>query len=93
MVGNVFEWTADEYLKDRYKALPACDPPVAGAGSSSGFRTIRGGCFGNDDYVCRSAHRMGMKGSASEKALGFRVKLLATDAVLKYAGQSESEKR
>jgi len=85
MAGNVFEWTADEYIKDRYEKLPEKDPPPADPGSSSGFRTIRGGCFGNDDYVCRSAHRMGMKGSASEKALGFRVKVLATDAVLKHA--------
>jgi serine/threonine protein kinase/formylglycine-generating enzyme required for sulfatase activity len=85
MAGNVFEWTADEYVSRRYDALESTDPAAFGDGSSSGARTIRGGCFGNDDYLCRSAYRMGVAGTDSNKGLGFRVRVAATEDVLKHA--------
>jgi formylglycine-generating enzyme required for sulfatase activity len=84
MAGNVFEWCADRWEPDRYKRLQPRDPPPIGAGSSAGLRVIRGGCYGNDGKLCASAYRNAISGSGVDPALGFRVMISATGAVMKY---------
>jgi len=92
MAGNVFEWCADKYVKARYEGLEHRDPPIDGPGSSSGFRVIRGGAYVHGDALCRPSTRPGgMAGkSYSDEALGFRVKVLATPALLEYLMGNEA---
>jgi len=96
MAGSVFEWCADEYDKSRYEGLEPRDPAVKGAGSSSGYRVIRGGTYAHGEDMCRASSRpFGFAGKGSDRSLGFRVKVSATPALLEYGaggGAKEEEK-
>ncbi|MHC5055225.1 MAG: bifunctional serine/threonine-protein kinase/formylglycine-generating enzyme family protein [Planctomycetota bacterium] len=90
MAGNVFEWCADAYVKARYKDIEARDPGILGAGSSSSFRAIRGGTYAHGADMCRASSRpFGFAGKGSDRSLGFRVRVAATQALLQYgAGEA-----
>ena len=72
MAGNVFEWCADRIKQGEkpYIRLRNRDPSVKGAGNSRGLRVIRGGGYGNDDYVCRASYRNGVAGDQGDRSLG-----------------------
>ena len=91
MAGNVFEWCADKYVKTRYKDIAKRDPAVEGSRSSSGYRVIRGGSFAQAEGLCRSSARaLSFLGKSAHVALGFRIKVSATPALLEYAASKEA---
>jgi formylglycine-generating enzyme required for sulfatase activity len=65
-LGNVWEWTADWFNEEYYKASPKQDPqgPPKGA-----LRTLRGGSWGNDLRYARVSFRFG---GAPFTYVGFR---------------------
>jgi serine/threonine protein kinase/formylglycine-generating enzyme required for sulfatase activity len=90
MAGNVFEWCADKYIRERYMDLDKVDPGVEGKGSSTGNRVIKGGGYNqtSPDYGCRLSYRNGLSGNGADHQLGFRVKVRATKTVLEFAPKS-----
>ena len=54
MHGNVWEWVNDWYGENYYNSSPSVDPPGPSSGS---FRVLRGGGFGNNARLVRSADR------------------------------------
>lgn len=79
MHGNVGEWCLDNYDPAYYKKSPATDPSGA---SSSQDRTIRGGSWFDEAWLCRSASREGYPPKKRDEFAGFRVA-----RVLPYASE------
>lgn len=68
MHGNVIEWCSDWY--DTYPAGPVTDP----VGSNGGFyRVLRGGDWGYNARLCRSAYRNDVYPDYAYDYVGFRV--------------------
>ena len=71
MHGNVWQWCADGYDAEYYKASPASNP--AGPAGKD-YAVIRGGGWESDAPYCRSAYRCGHAvGSDHANFIGFRV--------------------
>lgn len=70
MHGNVIEWCWDWYDENYYKHSPANDPMGPTAGDD---RILRGGSFGDDAWVLRSANRARMEPLGCSQGVGFRV--------------------
>jgi sulfatase modifying factor 1 len=70
MHGNVFEWCHDYYGEDYYKQSPAKDPTGPTSGSS---RVLRGGSWGLDSRVTRSAFRLRSVAGVRSHHYGFRL--------------------
>jgi len=70
MHGNVREWCQDWY--GAYPDLAVTDPSGAGSGS---YRVRRGGSWGNNAELCRSANRDPREPSFRYDSTGFRVSL------------------
>jgi formylglycine-generating enzyme required for sulfatase activity len=68
--GNVSEWCADCYSEDYYERSPSADPTGPASGSE---RVYRGGHFGGDPMLRRSAFRTGFGPDRWSEAVGFRV--------------------
>ena len=73
MHGNVWEWTSDFY--GAYPSGTVVDPTGPDTASD---RVIRGACWGDDAWNCRSAYRLGISAVARIGNLGFRC-LLSCD--------------
>jgi formylglycine-generating enzyme required for sulfatase activity len=69
MHGNMFEWCLDSFAA--YSPGSATDPFVTGGPD----RVVRGGSWGHDSYVCRSAFRVDFNPGSTVSAVGFRVVL------------------
>ncbi|MBN1442885.1 MAG: formylglycine-generating enzyme family protein, partial [Planctomycetes bacterium] len=69
MHGNVAEWCADRYDPDFYSSPRASGPdPISISGSGATGRVVRGGSWGGQSHLCRSAsrvHAMGPPGSTA----------------------------
>jgi len=69
MHGNVFEWCLDSFSS--YTASPKTDPVVTGGPN----RVLRGGRWGVNSYLCRSAFRVNDSPGDTSNHFGFRVVL------------------
>ena len=78
MHGNVWQWCADGYDAEYYKASPASNP--AGPAGKD-YAVIRGGGWESGAPYCRSAYRCGHAvGSDDANFIGFRVMCRGEDA-------------
>lgn len=73
MHGNVFQWCQDWFGDDYYQKAPAEDPQGPEQGST---RSMRGGCWSSDPWICRSARRFGDTPQNKDNFIGFRVVLV-----------------
>ena len=72
MHGNVWQWCADGYGADSYRTGGKIDPKGPNDGDS---RVLRGGSWGSDPKVCRSANRNAGAVGDRHVSIGFRVVL------------------
>jgi uncharacterized protein (TIGR02996 family) len=72
MHGNVYELCADWFAGAYYASSPRQDPPGPASGTA---RVVRGGCWSNPAWACRSARRYGDHGTGWMGGLGFRIAL------------------
>jgi len=70
MHGNVWEWCADRFAEDYYRASPADDP---NGPDSRVFRVLRGGAWYLQPWVLRSARRDSYPPRDRFHGYGFRV--------------------
>ena len=69
MAGNVMEWCNDRYDSDYYSSSQSSNPK----GPSSGkYPVIRGGSWGNPDFILRCAYRYWFYPSFYCSSIGFR---------------------
>jgi formylglycine-generating enzyme required for sulfatase activity len=73
MVGNVFEWTEDCFHHS-YKGAPSDGSAWLEAdGGDCSHRVVRGGSWGANPRILRSATRLGGRSDVRDGGLGFRV--------------------
>ncbi|GAB4325491.1 MAG: hypothetical protein OHK0047_10400 [Leptolyngbyaceae cyanobacterium] len=71
MHGNVWEWCLDHW-HENYKGAPT-DGSAWVTGGDSDRRLLRGGSWGNNPRLCRSACRDGLNPDDRDDLIGFRV--------------------
>ncbi len=69
MSGNVWEWVSDWYARDYYEISPDSNPVGPSVGEQ---RVVRGGTWGFNEDLLRSAHRRGESPNKITYLLGFR---------------------
>jgi formylglycine-generating enzyme required for sulfatase activity len=77
ITGNVWEWCSDwhGYYSSSSSTNPTGGYPSLGA--SLGEKVLRGGCWGNNAYLCRSSLRNRRSAAIRGNYLGFRLVLSA----------------
>ncbi len=75
MHGNVWEWCADYYDRNYYRASPRYDPQGPTGGT---LRVVRGGSCCNIGRFCRSAYRFGVGPANRDLDVGMRVVMVPT---------------
>ena len=57
MLGNVAEWTLDEYREDYFKIISDTNPSVISSSRNGKLRSVRGGSYQDKETDLRSANR------------------------------------
>lgn len=71
LTGNVAEWCSDWYDKSYYeKTINALDPKGPEKGDK---KILRGGCYMDDDVICRNTYRSRVPTNTSKWYIGFRL--------------------
>jgi len=73
MIGNVWEWCADRYADNLSMLPPDGEPYGEGQKSKESLRVLRGGSWGNNPLVLRSACRSWFQPDSRFSFVGFRV--------------------
>jgi formylglycine-generating enzyme required for sulfatase activity len=72
MLGNLWEWTRDDYAADSYRPASIADPTGPATGRD---RVVRGGSWENDTGLLRASLRFGNNPDAGSLTNGFRCAL------------------
>ena len=92
MHGNVWEWCRDAWDAEAYQKRRAGveNPETLAAGGERPPRVVRGGSWGSEAWVCRSAVRFGRDADDRYRIYGFRVCLARGPAASSPASKTGS---
>ena len=91
MHGNVFEWCKDSY--NYYHRENSIDSETQSSSSENKEKVLRGGCWDNYSYMCRSANRISFNAYVWSYTQGFRIAIVPDSSIDKEAKKNNDKKQ